>query len=350
MSTFYAGIDLHTRTSQLCVIDTEGRKVMEEKVSNELPRILDLLAPYGPDLHVCIESTINWYWLVDALQDAGYDVHLAHTLGLFMITGAKVKSDRRDAFRLAKYLRLDELPEAYIYPREKRSLRDFLRRRIGMVEQRASCYTSLRIQLLRHNLNAFTGNELKRIEPAELHDMPMPDEVKEYGIMLLERIDLLSAQIHSMEDYLKAVTVEDPNLKHLLTIPGVRYTLGLTINYEVDTIGRFDSPRHFASYCRLVPGLAQSADTSHRGRGGKQGNRYLKAAFTQAASRAILSQMPDIPRQTRQPTSRNRRDHGRQLYPRPQTRHRCVSRSEGGNPFQHEQTLRMIGWRLDPRP
>ncbi len=54
-----------------------------------------------------VESTLNWYWLVDGLEEAGFEVKLAHTLGLFMITGAKVKTDRRDAFTLARLLNPD---------------------------------------------------------------------------------------------------------------------------------------------------------------------------------------------------------------------------------------------------
>ena len=120
MSSFYCGVDLHARNSQLCVIDDHGHRCAEGKVNNDLATILDFLAPYGSDVSIAIESTLNWYWLVDGLMEAGFDVHLAHTLGLYMITGAKVKTDRRDAYKLAKYLRLGELPEAYIYPREKR--------------------------------------------------------------------------------------------------------------------------------------------------------------------------------------------------------------------------------------
>jgi transposase len=287
MSSFYCGVDLHARNSQLCVIDDHGHRCAEGKVNNDLATILDFLAPYGSDVSIAIESTLNWYWLVDGLMEAGFDVHLAHTLGLFMITGAKVKTDRRDAFKLAKYLRLGELPEAYIYPKEKRSLRDFLRRRSDLVQQRASCYTSLRFQLLRHNLNSFNGQQLKQLLPEDIAQLQMPLESQEYCHMLLARIELLSGQITAMDHYLKAVTVEDPCFQHLLTVPGVRYTLGLTIYYEVGTIERFATPRHFSSYCRLIPGIAQSDKTARRGRGSKQGNHYLKWAFTQAANIAV---------------------------------------------------------------
>ena len=171
MSSFYCGIDLHARNCQLCVIDDDGRRCAEEKVRNNLAEILDFLAPFGTDVSIAIESTLNWYWLVDGLMDAGFDVHLAHTLGLFMITGAKVKTDRRDASKLAKYLRLGELPEAYIYPKEKRPLRDLLRRRSDLVQLRASCYTSLRVQLLQYNLNTFNGQQLKQLASEDIDQL-----------------------------------------------------------------------------------------------------------------------------------------------------------------------------------
>jgi len=91
MSTHYVGIDLHSKTSLLGVIDTQGQKVAEANLANDLKQILEFLQPFGPDLVIAIESTLNWYWLVDGLQQAGYQVQLAHTLGLYMISGPKSK-------------------------------------------------------------------------------------------------------------------------------------------------------------------------------------------------------------------------------------------------------------------
>ena len=61
METYYCGIDLHARNSVLCIMDAKGHRVAEDRLTNELDRILDFLAPYGPDLQIAIESTINWY-------------------------------------------------------------------------------------------------------------------------------------------------------------------------------------------------------------------------------------------------------------------------------------------------
>ena len=223
---------------------------------------------------------------MDGLMEVGYDVKLAHTLGLHMITGAKVKTDRRDAFKLAKLLRMEEIPEAYIYPKEKRPLRDLLRRRAGLVQQRAACYSSLRVQFMKYNLNTMSGEGVKQLLPSDFDIMPIPQELKDYCVMILQRIELLSNQIGKLDIYLKNVTLEDPKFKILLTLPGVLYVLGLTIYYEIGDIGRFDSVRQFASYCRLVPGISQSSDKVKRGKGSNQGNHYLKWAFTQAANLA----------------------------------------------------------------
>ena len=100
--SFYCGIDLSARDSHVCVINQHLSRLVDQKVSNKLPQIIALLEPYKADLQIVVESTFNWYWLVDGLRAAGFNVCLAHTLGLFMITGAKIKTDRRDAFSLAK--------------------------------------------------------------------------------------------------------------------------------------------------------------------------------------------------------------------------------------------------------
>jgi transposase len=87
-----------------------------------------------------VESSFNWHWLVDGLQEAGFDITLAHTFGPFMITGAKVKTDHRDAFALAKLLKAGVIPEAYVYPKEHRLVRDLPRRSRRLVRLWAEEY------------------------------------------------------------------------------------------------------------------------------------------------------------------------------------------------------------------
>ena len=145
---FYCGIDLHARDSFVCVIDDKDQIHFKGKIENQLGLFLYHLNSFSPRPSVVVESTLNWYWLVDGLMDAGFEVTLAHTLGLYTIKGAKVKTDKRDAFNLARLLRLDAIPKAYIYPRDKRPIRDLLRKRSRLVTLRAAEYGNVRRMLL----------------------------------------------------------------------------------------------------------------------------------------------------------------------------------------------------------
>src|SRR2546421_7680689 len=158
---FYCGIDLSARDCYVCVIDEQLKIVIEQKLRNELAKICQLLGPYKAKLKIVVESTFNWYWLIDGLQAEGFDVVLAHTLGLYLITGAKVKTDRRDAYSLAKLLLVGAVPVAYIYPVETRPVRDLLRRRMYLVQVRAGDYGSLRRLLLRPGILSRKEQEIK---------------------------------------------------------------------------------------------------------------------------------------------------------------------------------------------
>lgn len=196
---FYSGIDLSARDSYLSVVDENLSIHLQLKAPNELPLIARLLDPFKPDLQIVVESTFNWYWLVDGLQALGFDVSLAHTLGLSMITHAKVKTDRRDAFTLAKLLRAGLIPKAYIYPASSRPVRDLLRRRLKAVALRAQEYGSLRQLLLREGILSTSRNEIKLAQEDDLKAWFSHPLVVLSASHQIERIKLLSTQINQLE-------------------------------------------------------------------------------------------------------------------------------------------------------
>ena len=271
----------------MCVIDDKDTILLKEKVPNRLESIVYRLSSFSPRPSVVIESTLNWYWLVDGLQEAQFDVKLGHTLGLYMITGAKVKTDRRDAFTLARLLRLNAVPQAYIYPKHKRPLRDLVRRRNRLVFMRAEAYGTVRRVLLQHGLYGHTRCEIKQLSEQQIVEHFNDAAIRSTCLLELERIRFYSGQIKIVEDMILHSVADEPGFELLQTIPGVGKILALTIFYEVGDIDRFESQKHFCSYARVVPGIAQSGSTSKRGRGSKQGNAYLKWAFCQAAGLAI---------------------------------------------------------------
>jgi len=282
----YCGIDLHAKVSQVAVVDEKGDVLVNRQVKNVLSDVLAVLAPYGEGIPVAVESTFNWYWLVDGLQDAGHDVHLGHPLKLAMISKAKIKTDRRDAPMLADRLRKDDFPEAYIYPRETRPLRDLVRQRGRLVVARAREYAGVRLRLYRHGIIDHSKNSAKGMTLEELDTVLRHPHVKPLVHQERARIELLTGQILQLEGVILAAVAGQADYQHLRTLPGVGQALSAVILLESGAITRFASARHYASYCRLIPGCAESAGKVRRGRGKKQGNAYLKAAWTQAATHA----------------------------------------------------------------
>jgi transposase len=269
------------------VIDDDMSVKVQRKVENDLQMIIDLIKPYKGSLECVVESTFNWYWLVDGLKEAGFDICLAHTPGLFMITGAKVKTDRRDALALAKLLRAGMIPKAYIYPKETRPVRDLVRRRIRVVNMRAAEYTSLRRLLYQQGNLEHSRNDIKLALEEDIESLFTNRWLQLNARHELERIRLYTGQIREMEREIHQTVKGSKEYERLLIVSGIGKTLAITIFYEIGEITRFPSGHEFSSYCRVIPGVAQSGASVKRGRGSKQGNRYLKWAFSQAAVYAV---------------------------------------------------------------
>jgi transposase len=146
----YCGIDLHSNNHVVVIIDDDDRRLVEKRLPNTLSATLELLEPYREALAgIVVESTFNWYWLVDGLMDAGYSVKLANTAAIQQYQGLKHTEDRYDAFFLAHLLRLGILPTGYIYPREGRAVRDLMRRRLQLVHTRAQQLITVQSQIWR---------------------------------------------------------------------------------------------------------------------------------------------------------------------------------------------------------
>lgn len=140
----YAAFDLHSRSSHLAMLDEQGEKVFKAKLANNAEIMIPALEPYRERLvAVAVESTFNWYWLVDDLMKSGHSVCLANPAAIQQYKGLKHSDDSSDALWLAEMLRLGILPQGYIYPREERPVRDLLRKRMHLVKLRTSLVNSL---------------------------------------------------------------------------------------------------------------------------------------------------------------------------------------------------------------
>lgn len=169
--SLYCGIDLHSNNSYLAVLDEQLRPILGRRVANSLETILAALAPHQEQIAaIAVESTFNWYWLVDGLMEAGYHVELVNTSAVRQYEGLKYVDDRHDARWLARLLQLGILPTGYIYPKEQRALRDLLRRRSFLVRQRTANLLSIKSLYSRQTGVQVPTKDLKRLTAEQVAD------------------------------------------------------------------------------------------------------------------------------------------------------------------------------------
>ncbi len=281
----YCGIDLHSNNQVVVVIDEEDRRLFDKRLNNDLSATIEVLSPYRESLHsIAVESTFNWYWLVDGLQDAGFKVQLVNTAAVGQYDGLKYSGDHQDAFHLAHLMRLGILPTGYIYPKEQRAVRDLLRRRMSLVRAASTQLISVQSQIWRSTGVRISSRALRKFGFAAPHLDAYTHQAVEAGLAIYQA---LQKQINALEkSALEAVQLKDA-YQVLQTVTGIGKILGLTIMLETGDIHRFAGAGNYASYCRCVDSKRVS-NGKKKGQGNaKAGNKYLSWAFSEAAHFAV---------------------------------------------------------------
>ena len=280
--TLYCRIDLHAINSVLAVQDEDDQISFEKRLPNDLATILSVLEPYRAELSGCVvESTYNWYWLVDGLMDAGFAVHLAHTGAIPQYTGLKHTNDESDARHLAHLLRLGSLPEGYIYPKAERAVRDLLRRRLQLVRQKTQHHLSLQSLIARETGERLTASQVKALDNETIADR-LHAPIGLGGQLTRGLMRQLEEAIRILEQEVEQHLIPRKEYRLLTSIPGVGKILAATILLETGDIARFPSPGHYGSYARCVS-MEKVSNGKLKGRGNrKNGNRYLAWAFMEA--------------------------------------------------------------------
>jgi transposase len=264
-----AGIDLHGNNLLIGVINQDGKRLAHRKLDCELKQVEAFLRPFKGQLQsMAVESTFNWYWLVDGLQAHGYPIDLANPAQIEQYSGLKHADDKHDAFHLAELQRLDILPKAHIYDAELRPVRDLLRRRTNLVHQRTALMLSFKSLYSRTTGQVLPLAQLKQMTPKQA-----PGLYEHPANQLIAQIQL---------EHICAREI--PLYEKLLTLPGVGKILAMTITMEVGDIARFKTDGDFASYCRAVDSRRMSNGKQKGQNNVKCGNKYLAWAFVEAAN------------------------------------------------------------------
>jgi transposase len=287
----YGGIDLHANNSVVVLLNDQDQVIYQKRLSNHLPAILAPFHLYhGEIAGVVVESTYNWYWLVDGLMEAGYRVHLANPAAMQQYNGLKYTDDHSDARWLAHLLRLGVLPEGYIYPKAERAVRDLLRKRAHLVRQHTANVLSVQNIMARNTGARFSVKRIQEWTRQELQSL-LAEEPQVLAVTSsLAVLDCLKHQIKTLEQTVHTRLHHTPAYEQLLTVTGIGTILAHTIALETGDIRRFPTVGHDASYCRCV-NSNKISNGKRKGMGNvKNGNSYLAWAYMEAAQFALRFQ------------------------------------------------------------
>jgi transposase len=286
------GIDLHRNRSHVAVIDERGELSLSRRIVNDRTTFLELLGDLEGESSIAVEATYGWEWLAELLEDAGYDIHLAHPLRTRAIAAARVKTDAVDAKTLAHLLRADLLPEAYVAPRDLRDLRELLRHRIALTRMRSAIKNRVHAILAKHGItrqhsDLFGKGGREFLAQLELRDAPR------------RRLDSLLSLICDFDREITETTKEieqrakaDDRVDVLTQIRGVgRYTAMLIIA-EVGEIDRFPDARHLCAWAGLTPTVRSSDGKARLGHISRQGSPALRWALVEAAQKCTTGGGP----------------------------------------------------------
>ena len=284
----YCGNDLHSNNNVNVVIDNDGKVLARKKLANDLTLVLRFLEPYKASLAgIVIESTYNWYWLVDGLMEAGYKVHLANTAAIQKYSGLKHADDKSDATWLAEMLRLNILREGFIHPKEHRAARDLMRKRRKLVEQATANLLSIQGQYQRILGYKPSSNHIKRLTEEAINERFADPNAALAIKSNLVVMKCANEQVRVIEKALHTQVKLAPEFEILKSVDGIGLILALTIMLEAGDMNRFNKAGNFASYCRCVKGAQYSNDKKKGNTNTKNGNPFLGWAFVEAANFAI---------------------------------------------------------------
>ena len=286
------GIDLHRNRSHVAVIDGQGELSLSRRIVNSRETFLELIDELEGESRIAVEATYGWEWLAELLEDAGYEIHLAHPLRTRAIAAARVKTDAVDAKTLAHLLRAELLPEAYVAPRELRELRELLRHRIALTGMRSALKNRVHAILAKHGISREHSDLFGKGGREFLEALRLREAPRRRLDSLLALIDDFDREIETTSEEIDQRAKADDRVAVLTQIRGVgRYTAMLIIA-EVGEIERFPDARHLCAWAGLTPTVRSSDGKARLGRISRQGSPALRWALVEAAQKCTTGGGP----------------------------------------------------------
>ncbi len=291
---FSVGVDLHKSQFTVCVLDSLGKKQLEEiyyindsGYEKFKLRMHEFEQEFGCEIDLAVETTGNARYFKNQMEAEGFVVLVVNTNKFKVISQSTKKNDRNDASTLAYYLYKEMLPESYLADQSSEELRRMLKSRSLLVSTVVKLKNQIHGMMLGYGITTKGGQlqskKKRQFLLCDLEDHGYSEAAASLKV-ILQSIEAIEVQIKELEKRLSEMTKEDEDVELLMSIPGVGPLTATTIAaYTKDIEKRFEGDfKRFASYIGIVPSVHSSNEVVRMGRITKRGPQELRTAFVQA--------------------------------------------------------------------
>jgi transposase len=283
----YIAFDAHKHYTLASVVKPDGQLVREERIEHARGALREFLARCEQGSPVAVETTGNWYWIVDEIEAAGFQPKLVAARQAKLMLGTLNKTDKLDARGLNRLQRAGTLPTVWIPPGELRDQRDLPRTRMVLARQRTRLKNRIHAVLAKYALHDIEVSDLFGVRGRQLLRQRLellPPHTAYATTRLLEQVETLQREVRDFERRMHAVFTRTPEIALLMTLPGVGPILAVVIALEVGDVTRFATAEKLAAYAGTTPRVHASGGKIRYGPVRPDVNRYLKWAFFEAAN------------------------------------------------------------------
>jgi len=287
----YISFDVHRKYTWATVEDQAAQVVRERRIDHRHGALRRFLSGCEPGLSVAVETVGNWYWVVDEIEEGGFEPKLVNARLAKLMIGQVNKTDKLDNRGLNRLQRAGTLPTVWIPPAAVRDARELPRTRMMLVGQRTQLKNRVHSTLAKYGLNLPEVSDLfGRAGRQALSRLmkQLPPNTVQATQAVLGHLEGLEQAITAVQQRISEVFQDSAENKLLRSLPGVGPILAVVIATEIGACARFGSAERFASYAGTVPRIHASGGKSYAGRVRMDVNAYLKWAFVEAANAALL--------------------------------------------------------------
>ena len=284
----YLGLDVHSEATVYCLLDANGNELERGKVSTSAAALQELVRRLSgtEPLTVGQEVGTMCHFVHDTIRALGVEILSFNAHQLRMIASSRKKTDKRDAYWIAKALASGMTPHPVYIPDAKiRVLRSLLSIRKGLTGERNRWQMRARSALRAAGVRRIprSGGRVAKMRMLALSQCDGLDAHLDEVLSLCQRQqETASLEIARVETRLREETKDIEDIERLQTIPAVGEWTAITIYAWVGDIKRFPNARELCSYVGMVTSVSQSGNSSHYGGITKLGTKSLRSVLVQA--------------------------------------------------------------------